>query len=187
MWVDTRGFLTEDCYDFTHFCPADRWTQRQENETVEVVQGRERKSIQYYTHEGVKNMFIYRRAKPALDYRIRNGTNTRTLPPTGTSITLTRALVLRSPTIKSTTIKAKKRTISTATDAGKPTELKPISESTPKHARRISRIPLGTYSHAVRFRSHARWVTCGGLSASPRERGPSLVKIPIAETLFHPK
>lgn len=63
---------------------------------------------------------------------------------TGTSITLTRALVFLSPTIKSQIIKPRNRTIKTATDAGKETELSPIRESTPKHASKITRIPTGT-------------------------------------------
>jgi hypothetical protein len=99
------------------------------------------------------------KSKSSLRNIIRKSTKHRTLPPTGMSITPTRALVLRSPTIKSIMIKAKNRAISTATDAGKPTELKPISELTPKHARRINRIPIGTYSHAVRFLCHVRRVT----------------------------
>jgi hypothetical protein len=33
--------LTENRYDFPYFSAADRWTQREENETVKLVQGLE--------------------------------------------------------------------------------------------------------------------------------------------------
>jgi hypothetical protein len=151
--------LTKNRYDFPYFYSADRWTQREENETVELVQGLERKSTNKPDSRGSKEYVYISKSKSSLRNMIRKSRITRTLAPTGTSIIPTRALALRSPIIKSTMIKAKKRTISTATEAGKPTELKPISELTPKHARRINRIPIGTYSHAVRFLCHVRRVT----------------------------
>jgi len=40
-------------------------------------------------------------------------------------------------------IKAKNKTMRHATEAGKPTELNPISELTPKQAKSIIRIPAG--------------------------------------------
>jgi hypothetical protein len=73
---------------------------------------------------------------------------------TGISMILTRALVLLFPIVKSQMIKAKKRASRTATEAGKDTEVSPIRELTPKHAKRINNIPIGTYSHAVRFLCH---------------------------------
>jgi hypothetical protein len=78
---------------------------------------------------------------------------------TGISMILTMALVFRSPTIISKTIKLKNKTIKQATEAGNDTELNPIRELTPKHARRISRIPKGTKIHTVKFRCHDRRAT----------------------------
>jgi hypothetical protein len=56
----------------------------------------------------------------------------------------TSAFVLRSPIKTSIRTRVKKRTTSRATDAGKVTELSPMRELTPKHAKRIIRIPIGT-------------------------------------------
>ena len=56
----------------------------------------------------------------------------------------TKALVSRSPRITSQIINAKKRTTKSATDAGKDTELNPMSELTPKHAKRMINTPIGT-------------------------------------------
>ena len=73
---------------------------------------------------------------------------------TGISITLTKALVFRSPIVKLLSINAKKRHIKTATDAGKDIELSAIRELTPKQARSMIRIPTGTYNHETRFLFH---------------------------------
>jgi hypothetical protein len=118
-----------------------------------------RKSTNKPDSRGSKEYVYISKSKPSLRIELERVPTQNALLPTGTSIILTRALVLRSPTIRSMMIKAKNRTISTATDAGKPTELKPMSELTPKHVRRINRIPVGTYSHAVRFLCHVRRVT----------------------------
>ena len=69
------------------------------------------------------------------------------------------ALVFRSPIMELHSIKAQKRHIKTATEAGKDTELRAIRELTPKQARRMIRIPIGTYSHAVKFLFHDSWPT----------------------------
>jgi hypothetical protein len=37
--------LTENRYDFSYFYPADRWTQREENKAVELVQGLETEEL----------------------------------------------------------------------------------------------------------------------------------------------
>ncbi len=58
-------------------------------------------------------------------------------------MTLTTARVLRSPIIISKIIKAKNKAIKQATEAGKDTELNPIRELTPKHAKRMKRTPAG--------------------------------------------
>jgi hypothetical protein len=56
-------------------------------------------------------------------------------------------------------IKKRKRVTSKATDAGKDIELSAISEFTPKHASRIIKIPIGTYSQALKLRCHESWAT----------------------------
>jgi hypothetical protein len=56
-------------------------------------------------------------------------------------------------------IKAENRPTRRATDAGNDTELRPIKELTPKHARRIIKIPIGTYSQAIMLRCHDRPAT----------------------------
>jgi hypothetical protein len=58
-------------------------------------------------------------------------------------MTLRTALVLWSPIIISKESKAKNKATKQATEAGKDTELNPIRELTPKHAKRIKRIPAG--------------------------------------------
>jgi len=53
-------------------------------------------------------------------------------------------------------IKAKKKHIKTATEAGKDMELSAIRECAPKQARRIIKSPTGMYNHAIRFLFHDR-------------------------------
>ena len=88
---------------------------------------------------------------------------------TGTSMTLTIALVLRSPNSQSHINKLKNRTTKRATEAGKETLLSPIRELTPKHARSIINVPTGTKSHAVELRRHdsrATWNFVSFLNSS---------------------
>jgi hypothetical protein len=59
--------LTENRYYFPYFYAADRWTQREENETGTGSGTGNGRAHTSQTHEGVKNMFIYRRANPALE------------------------------------------------------------------------------------------------------------------------
>lgn len=89
---------------------------------------------------------------------------------TGMSIILTTALVLRSPMIISRTIKTKNKMIKQATEAGKDTELSPIREETPKHARSIIRTPKGMKIQQVKFRCHDSRATWR-LSALPTSFG----------------
>jgi hypothetical protein len=48
-------------------------------------------------------------------------------------------------------IKPKNKTIKQATEAGKDTELNPMRELTPKHAKRMIKIPRGMKIQAVKF------------------------------------
>lgn len=59
-------------------------------------------------------------------------------------MTLTTALVLRSPTTTSHRIKPRNSKIKQATDAGNDTELISIRESIPKQAKRMIIMPIGT-------------------------------------------
>ena len=70
-------------------------------------------------------------------------------------MTWTIFLVLLSPNMVSHKIKAKKSTISKATDAGKETWLKPIRLLTPQHANSTHKTPIGTYNQAINVRRHA--------------------------------
>lgn len=88
-------------------------------------------------------MLIHRRANPAFTTNCQKIDSQNNNRHTGISMILTTALVLRSPIIISKKIKAKNKAIKQATEAGKDTELNPIRELTPKHARRIKRIPAG--------------------------------------------
>lgn len=100
------------------------------------------------TNEGVKKMLMYRRAKPAFKGpAVRSCSQKMSLMIsvlTGTSMTLTSCLVLLSPMIKSHAIRPKKSSIMQETEAGKVTELMPMRLETPKQARRIRMIPVGT-------------------------------------------
>ena len=63
---------------------------------------------------------------------------------TGTSITFTRTLVLRSPITRSQRSNARNKITKQATEAGKVTELREIKELAPKHARSMIKTPAGT-------------------------------------------
>lgn len=67
--------------------------------------------------------------------------------------------VLRSPMTMLQAMRAKKRMIMQATEAGNDTEDIEIKESTPKHASRIRRMPKGTHSQATRLRYHESFAT----------------------------
>jgi len=64
-------------------------------------------------------------------------------------------------------IKPKNKKIKQATEAGKDTELNPMRELTPKHAKRMIKIPRGMKIQAVKFRGHDRRATWT-LSALPK-------------------
>lgn len=66
-------------------------------------------------------------------------------------------LVFRSPSMVCRPIKLKNSKMSSATEEGKETELKLIKLSTPQHASKIHRTPIGTYIQAVTVRRHAIW------------------------------
>jgi hypothetical protein len=83
-------------------------------------------------------------SKSSLLQVIRGKFKTQSSKHTGTSITLTKVLVLRSPMITLHSIKEKNRATRRATDAGKETELNPMRLLTPKHVSKIIKIPTGT-------------------------------------------
>ena len=83
------------------------------------------------------------------------------------SLTCTTLLVFLSPSNDSQHIKANKRIIIQATDAGKDTELNPMEESTPKHASKMIIIPKGTYSHATTIRCYDERATWNNRLAQP--------------------
>ena len=111
-------------------------------------------------NEGVKNTLIYRKAKPACPKFNIEPSKLYCFGLTGISMIWTITLVFLSPSRVSLKIKAKKRTISRATEAGNETELRPMILLTPQQANSTQRMPLGTYNQAVSVRRQASCHAC---------------------------
>lgn len=102
------------------------------------------------TNVGVKRMLIQRSDQPAYPPRqsvITNAAKACCVGLTGTSITATALRVRLPPMTSSLSHRPAKSSSMHATEAGNETETCLNSVSTPKHATRITRMPVGTAIH----------------------------------------
>lgn len=102
------------------------------------------------TKVGVKRMLIHRSDQPACPPHqslITDATSAYSVGLTGTSITATARRVRLAPMTSSLSHRPAKSSSMHATDAGNETETCLNSVSTPKHATRITRMPVGTAIH----------------------------------------